>query len=70
MINSQEILSFLSFQVLDILVRQCSSITSAMKRGGGHLLIRASNRIFFHFPVSKGYNRVNNRIANVVKIIG
>ena len=31
---------------------------------------RASNRIFFHFPVSEGYNRVDNRIANIVKIIG
>ena len=31
---------------------------------------RAFNRIFFHFPVSKGYNRVDNRIANIVKIIG
>ena len=31
---------------------------------------RASNRIFFHFPVSEGYNKVDNRIANFVKIIG
>jgi len=30
---------------------------------------RASNRIFFDFPVSEGYNRVDNRIANIVKII-
>ena len=30
----------------------------------------ASNRIFFPFPVSEGYNRVDNRIANIVKIIG
>ena len=28
------------------------------------------NRIFSHFPVvSGGYNRVDNRIANIVKII-
>ena len=32
--------------------------------------IRASNRITFHFPVSEGYNKVDNRIANIVKIIG
>ena len=32
--------------------------------------IRASNRIFFHFSVSEGYNRVDNRIANIVKKIG
>ena len=31
---------------------------------------RVVNRIFFHFPVSEGYNRVDNRIANIVKIIG
>ena len=34
------------------------------------VVTRASNRIFFHFPVSEGYNRVDNRIANIVKIIG
>ena len=34
------------------------------------MMTRASNRIFFHFPVSEGYNRVDNRIANIVKIIG
>ena len=28
------------------------------------------NRIISHFPVSKGYNRVDNRIANIMKIIG
>ena len=31
---------------------------------------RASNRIFFHFPVSESYNRVDNKIANLVKIRG
>ena len=28
------------------------------------------NRIIFHFPVSEGHNRVDNRIAKVAKIIG
>ena len=39
------------------------------KRKIARLTTRASNRIFFHFPVSEGYNRVDNRIANIVKII-
>ena len=34
------------------------------------VVTRVVNRIFFHFPVSEGYNRVDNRIANIVKIIG
>ena len=37
--------------------------------GSTSISMRASNRIFFHFPVSEGYNRVDNRIANIVKII-
>ena len=32
--------------------------------------IRVLNRIIFHFPVSEGNNRVDNRIANNRKIIG
>ena len=32
--------------------------------------IRAFNRIKFHFPVSECYNRVDNRIGNIAKIIG
>ena len=39
-------------------------------RGGEGVQNRVVNRIFFHFPVSEGYNRVDNRIANIVKIIG
>ena len=31
---------------------------------------RVFNRIIFHFPVSEGHNRVDNRIAKVAKIIG
>ena len=31
---------------------------------------RVLNWIFFHFPVSEGYSRVDNRVANIVKIIG
>ena len=31
---------------------------------------RVFNRIIFHFPVSEGNNRVDNRIAKVAKIIG
>ena len=31
---------------------------------------RVVNRIKFHFPVSECYNRVDNRIGNIVKIIG
>ena len=31
---------------------------------------RAFNRIKFHFPVSECYNRVDNRIGNIAKIIG
>ena len=31
--------------------------------------IRVVNRIKFHFPVSECYNRVDNRIGNIAKII-
>ena len=31
---------------------------------------RVVNRIKFHFPVSECYNRVDNRIGNIAKIIG
>ena len=34
------------------------------------VLTRVLNRIFFHFPVSECHNRVDNRIANITKIIG
>ena len=36
----------------------------------GAELTRAFNRIKFHFPVSECYNRVDNRIGNIAKIIG
>ena len=37
---------------------------------GVGVLNRVVNRIFFHFPVSEGHNRVDNRIAKITKIIG
>ena len=38
--------------------------------GGARTPIRVVNRIKFHFPVSECYNRVDNRIGNIAKIIG
>ena len=37
----------------------------------GHLVTtRVLNGIIFHFPVSEGHNRVDNRIAKISNIIG
>ena len=41
-----------------------------MDKYGQEILTRVLNRIIFHFPVSEGNNRVDNRIANNRKIIG
>ena len=32
--------------------------------------LRVVNRIKFHFPVSECYNRVNNIMGNIAKILG
>ena len=40
------------------------------REGGFTPLPKVFNRIIFHFPVSEGHNRVDNRIAKVAKIIG
>ena len=32
--------------------------------------VRVVNRIKFHFPVSECYNKVDNRIGTIAKIIG
>ena len=54
--------------MVDILAIDSGS-GQGLKKKGSWVAGRASNRIFFHFPESEGYNRVDNRIANIVKII-
>ena len=49
---------------------QCSSQGFVQTCPSPRVCTRAFNRIKFHFPVSECYNRVDNRIGNIAKIIG